>query len=141
MELQPQLSVGQRVRDVDQEDDHYGYIVTESPFEAGEHVIDGLDETVAEFNDCDEDEAVYGVVFGDRLLSDLDDSRVYSYPQSRLEPAPITDESIHALEKAVSLVQAAESDLQPEYHEAKLDALHTALHTIQGVVSRLSGSE
>ncbi|SEU01361.1 hypothetical protein [Natrinema hispanicum] len=59
---------------------------------AGEYVIDEIDETVAEYNDCDPGEDVYEVVFPDRTTKDINSLQRYPYPRSKLRlETPIHD--------------------------------------------------
>lgn len=51
---------------------------------AGDYYVEKIDETVAEYNDCDPDEPVYQVVFADRTDKDLADCQRYPYPRSML---------------------------------------------------------
>ncbi|RQG93706.1 hypothetical protein EA472_22480 [Natrarchaeobius oligotrophus] len=51
---------------------------------AGEYFVERIDETVAEYNECDPDERVYEVVFANRTDKDLADCKRYPYPRSAL---------------------------------------------------------
>jgi len=55
-------------------------------------VIEEIDETVAEYNDCDPSDDVYEVVFPDRTTKDIADLQRYPYPRSKLRlEQPIHD--------------------------------------------------
>lgn len=61
-------------------DDGEVEVVTIEEESAGDFEIPGLDQTVAEYNDCDADETVYSVVYtGGRSKN------TYAFPECRLE--------------------------------------------------------
>lgn len=78
------LHVGDHVQDRD-DPDATMVVIRACEESAGEYYIGGVDESVAEYNDCDPDEDVYQVVFAGRGDQDLADLTRYPYPRSRLE--------------------------------------------------------
>lgn len=89
--MSDQLYIGDHVQDVDDNDDDATMLVVGLPPEtASEHVVDGDPDagtaaTVADYNpDYPEDDRVIEVIFAQRTRVDVDDSRRYAYPRSRL---------------------------------------------------------
>ncbi|WP_395166304.1 hypothetical protein [Natrinema pallidum] len=80
---EPLLDVGDQVIPTDRETTVT--VVRTTGKTASKYVIEEIDETVAEYNNCDPSEDVYEVVFPDRTTKDIDDLQRYPYPRSRLE--------------------------------------------------------
>lgn len=79
----PELDVGDHVEP--ENSDTTTVVIRDCEESAGEYWFDAADETVAEYNGCDPDEAVYQVAFAGRGDGDLADLERYPYPRSRLE--------------------------------------------------------
>jgi len=80
---QSMLDVGDTVSPTDRETNT---TVMAIPGEtAGEHLIEEIDETVAEYSDCDPTEEVYIVTFPKRTTKEIGTLQRYPYPRSRLE--------------------------------------------------------
>ena len=80
----PLLHVGDQVSDRTKDDSPKMLVVRASSNTAGEYWLPEVEETVAEYNDCDPNDDVYQVVFVDRTTKDVDAPKRYPYPRSTL---------------------------------------------------------